>query len=76
MIFPSRSRNSLGFGMVLKVSYRPKGMLGASHPMAKLTDPQVRDIRQSQDLHSVIAARHKVDPSRVWRIKAGKSWCV
>ena len=45
---------------------------GESHPMAKLTDEVVREIRKSSESNDALAARFRTCVSNVWI--RGRTW--
>lgn len=47
---------------------------GEKHGAAKLTDDQVREIRNSMEKQATIAQRHGITQSLVSMIKSGKRW--
>lgn len=57
-----------------RVSATPNIVAGESHPGAKLTADQVREIRASKEPHTHIARRMGVSFSNVFAIRKGKKW--
>jgi hypothetical protein len=53
---------------------RGKPLQGVNNPLAKLTDNDVRLIRQSHEPASVLASRFRVDRSKICRIRNRKAW--
>lgn len=50
-------------------------LAGEAHPLARLTEAAVRDIRaRPRELLRVLAAEHGVSVDTVWRIRHGLSW--
>ena len=47
---------------------------GANHPSAKLTEKQVREIRDTIGSHAATARQFRVDPSTVSRIRSNEKW--
>ena len=45
---------------------------GDKSPKAKVTEQQVAEIRASSDGDTVLGRRYGLDPSYIWRIRAGK----
>lgn len=48
-----------------------KPRIGENHPMHKLTDEQVKDIRQSPLLQRTLAKKYQVHPGTISKIKGG-----
>ncbi len=57
--------------------HRAPGVKGVAHPAAKLTERQVRAIRQRAargELQKTIAQRYKVSPTAICSVVSGRSW--
>ena len=52
----------------------PSRNQGAAHPLAKLTDDEIREIRSSTASARSIAAAYGVSRSHVANIRAGRRW--
>jgi hypothetical protein len=53
---------------------RGKYFKGEDHVMSKLSNDQIREIRNLNELNSVLAKRYGVDNSTIGRIKKNKTW--
>lgn len=49
---------------------------GERHRAAKITASQAQEIRESEELQSVLAKRYGVGPDQISRIRSGKSWRI
>lgn len=60
--------------MVNKGRYRPSGLRGQTHPMAKIDESTVAAIRTSTEPNSVLAAQLGLSASHVGEIRLGRRW--
>lgn len=53
---------------------RHPGLKGSEHPRAKLTEASVREIRQSADDPTTLAAQYGITRESIYMIRARKTW--
>jgi len=58
----------------MKAKGRTKFFIGSGHPESKLTEDQVRAIRQDSRGMRRVAKAYGVSKSLIWAIRSGRSW--
>lgn len=53
---------------------RSRNVKGESHPLAKLKESQVREIRASDEASVVLAKRYGVSRTQITAVRLGRSW--
>lgn len=53
---------------------RANNVKGEAHPLARLTEEEVRDIRASKEKDAVLAARYGMSRSHICAIQLGRYW--